>query len=94
MFFFNSVSFAETKPDCSQYSSKTLTGLMDKKKCKKGEYVPKRKRAASIFDLNPFKPRDGDGAIIEKRKLECGEHSTKTLTGLAAKLMCKKKGKK
>jgi len=92
MLFFNSECLAETKNDCSQYSSKTLTGLMDKMKCKRGEYVPERKKATNIFDLSPFKPRDEDGNIIEKTKLKCGEHSSKTLTGLAAKLMCKKRG--
>ena len=49
------VSFAETKMDCSQYSSKTFTGMWDKHRCKKGK-APREK--FSLKKLNPFKKKN------------------------------------
>ena len=40
--FFYTNSFAETKPDCSKYSTKTYLGLLDKIRCKKGLPVEER----------------------------------------------------
>ena len=54
--FLSNNSFAETKQDCSQYSTKTWTGLMDRMKCNKGEPVAERKKPKKFGDLNPFKP--------------------------------------
>ncbi len=41
------VSYAETKPDCSQYSAETLIGLYDKARCKKGK-PPREKLGKKI----------------------------------------------
>ena len=38
---FNSNAFGKAKLDCSQYTTKTWSGLMDKMRCKKG--LPPRK---------------------------------------------------
>tara|TARA_B100000686_G_C16415894_1_gene774597 strand:- start:182 stop:505 length:324 start_codon:yes stop_codon:yes gene_type:complete len=68
--------------DCSQYSTKTLSGLSDYVKCKKGLDVKKEK---SFFKSLKFK---------EKKEFDpskpCEEYSTKTASGLLAKLKCKK----
>ena len=87
----NSNSTAETSPDCSQYSSKTFTGLIDKMNCKKGKRVKERKKIKNLSDLNPFKPKDESGNVIPKKELACHEYSSKTFTGLIAKLKCEKK---
>ena len=57
MFFFNPNALAETKKDCSQYSTKTLTGLMDRMKCNRGEPVAERKKPKKFSDLNHLKPK-------------------------------------
>ena len=87
---FNSNAFGETKLDCSQYSSKTWSGLMDKMRCKKG-LPPKEKKVIKKFgDLNPFKPKSTNSdENIQKKELECHEYSTKTLVGLVGKIRCK-----
>ena len=84
----NSNSFAESKPDCSQYSTKTIVGVIDKMNCKRGTKVKDRKKIKKFGDLNPFKPKDKSGKIVEKKKKVCGEHSTKNLVGLMRKLRC------
>jgi hypothetical protein len=46
---------AETKRDCSQYSSKTFMGLLDKKRCEAGK--PPRKKwniSKKLKKLNPL----------------------------------------
>jgi len=86
----NSNVFAEVKPDCSQYSTKSFIGLMNKMKCEKGEPVKVRNKARTLSELNPFRPRDESGNIIPKKELACHEHSTKSLTGLMAKMKCEK----
>jgi len=86
----SSNAFAEAKTDCSQYSTKTFTGLMDKMKCLKGEPVKARKKAKTFSELNPFSPRDESGNVIPKKEKACHEHSTKSLTGLMAKMKCEK----
>ena len=87
---FNSNAFGDTKLDCSQYSSKTWSGLMDKMRCKKG-LPPKEKKVIKKFgDLNPFKSKSTNSEEnIQKSKLECHEYSTKTLIGLIGKIRCK-----
>ena len=89
-FSINHIAFAESKvankifgsKDCSQYSTKTFSGLSDYVKCKKGLDPSKEK---SIFKSLKLK---------EKKEFDynkpCEEYSTKTLTGLAAKLKCKR----
>jgi len=67
--------------DCSQYSTKTLKGLYDYKKCKEGLDLSKEKGTFL------FKKKD-------KKKFDpnkpCHEYSTKTFTGLAAKFKCER----
>ena len=89
--FFNENSFAETKPDCSKYSTKTYLGLLDKIRCKKGLPVEDRTKPKKFSDLNPFKPRDESGKIIQKKVIPCHELSTKNFVDLIAKLKCEKK---
>jgi len=86
--FLSNNSFAETKNDCSQYSTKTLTGLMDKLKCKKGVPVPERKKPKKIGDLNPFKPKNSKKE--PKVITNCDDYSTKNLAGLLKKMKCKR----
>ena len=50
--FFNTNTFAETKQDCSQYSSKTIIGAWDKARCEKGK--PPREKF-NLKKLNIFK---------------------------------------
>ena len=55
---FNTNSFAETKTDCSQYSTKTLVGQWDKMRCKKGKPPrEKSKLGEKLKKLNPFKKK-------------------------------------
>ena len=89
--FFNTNSFAETKPDCSKYSTKTYLGLLDKIRCKKGLPVEERIKPKKFSDLNPFRSRDESGKIITKKVVSCHELSTKNLVDLIHKLKCKKK---
>tara|TARA_Y100001970_G_C13893936_1_gene680150 strand:- start:498 stop:701 length:204 start_codon:yes stop_codon:yes gene_type:complete len=44
------ISYAETKPDCSQYSGKTLVGMYDKHRCKKGK-PPREKFTKKIKNI-------------------------------------------
>ena len=68
--------------DCSLYSTKTLKGLSDYNKCKKGldpsdeesTFLLKKSKKDKKFD--PNKP--------------CDEYSTNTFSGLAAKMKCKR----
>jgi len=84
----SSHTLAESKIDCTQYSTKTITGVIDKIKCKRGVKVKERKKIKKFGDLNPFKPKDKSGKIVEKKKKLCGEHSTKNFVGLVRKLKC------
>ena len=55
----NVTSFAETKEDCSKYSTKTLVGQYDKYRCEKGK--PPRKKlelGKKLKKLNPFKKKN------------------------------------
>ena len=69
--------------DCSQYSTKTLSGLADYKKCKQG-LEPSKK---SFFKSLKFK---GNKSKKFDPNKPCDEYSTKTFTGLAAKIKCKR----
>ena len=89
--FFNTNTFAETKLDCTKYSTKTYLGLLDKMRCKKGLPVKERIKPKKFSDLNPFKPRDKSGKIISKKTIPCHELSTKNFVDLMAKLKCEKK---
>ena len=68
--------------DCSQYSTKTLKGLSDYKKCKNGldpseeEGISLWKKSKKNNKFDPNKP--------------CDEYSTKTFTGLVDKMKCKR----
>ena len=83
--FFNLNVFADTKPDCSQYSTKTLASLTDKMRCKRG--LPPLKK--NFFKSFKIKSKDSNEEI-GKKKLACHEYSSKTLTGLIAKMKCKR----
>ena len=62
--------------DCSQYSTKTLTGLVKYKRCKSGLKPTEKKSWKKTKAFDPNKP--------------CDEYSTKTFTSLAAKMKCKR----
>ena len=82
--FISSKSLAETKEDCSKYSTKTWAGLTAKIRCKKG--LPQDKKSIlNPIDWNKkkFKPTYVEGK-------PCYEYNTKTFTGLMAKLKCDK----
>ena len=68
--------------DCSQYSTKTLKGLSEYKRCKQG-LKPSDK---SIFKSLSWTGKKNNKFDPNK---PCDEYSTKTFTGLAAKMKCK-----
>ena len=74
--------YAETKKDCSQYSTKTLAGLSDKMRCKRGLEPIK-----NVFKSMSLR-KDNTETKIKK---ECHEHTTKTIAGLIGKMRCKRK---
>ena len=51
--FYNSNAIAETKRDCSMYSSKTHVGMLEKRRCKKGLHesnaIAETKRDCSMY---------------------------------------------
>ena len=67
--------------DCSQYSTNTLKGLSDYKKCKDG-LDPSDEKDAFLLKKNKKKEFDPNKP--------CNEYSTKTFTGLAAKIKCER----
>ena len=75
---------AEEKKDCSQYSTKTLSGLSDKRRCEKG--LPPKKNFFESLNIKKSKPEES----ISEKKINCDDYSTKTLTGLAKKMKCEK----
>ena len=89
-FSLNSPAIAESKiarkiwgdKDCSQYSTKTLKGLSEYSRCKKG-LEPNEK---SFLNFKWLKSQKKE---FDPNK-PCDEYSTKTFTGLAAKMKCKK----
>ena len=62
--------------DCSQYSTKTLAGLVKYKRCKSGLEISEKKSWKKTKEFYTNKP--------------CDEYSTKTFTGLSAKMKCKR----
>ena len=82
--FINSDAIAETKKDCSQYSTKTFSGLSQKIRCKKG-LPPLEKNFLKSLEWK--KNRSKPTYVPSK---PCNEYSTKTLVGLVAKMKCKK----
>jgi len=62
--------------DCSQYSTKTLAGLVKYKRCKSGLEISEKKSWKKTKEFDPNK--------------SCDEYSTKTFTGLALKMKCKR----
>ena len=80
---FSEISFAESS-DCSQYSTKTFSGLSKYMRCKKG--LPPKKNFFESLKIKKTNPDEATG----KEKLDCNEYSTKTLAGLMRKIRCKK----
>ena len=68
--------------DCSQYSTKTLAGLADYKRCKSGLETSKKK--------NIFQSLKGKKSEEFDPNKPCEEYSTKTFAGLAKKIKCKR----
>ena len=85
------VVFAESKlsdkiwgaKDCSQYSTKTLSGLSDFVKCKKGLEPSEHE---NFFKSLKWKKKNKEFDFSKP----CDEYSTKTVTGLAKKIKCKR----
>jgi len=69
--------------DCSQYSTKTFTGLADYKRCKSG-LEPSDKNFFKSLNWKKDKNKKFDP------NKPCNEYTTKTFSGLAAKMKCKK----
>ena len=80
---FSEFSLAESQ-DCSQYSTKTFSGLSDYMRCKKG--LPPKKNFFESLKMKKTNPDEATG----KEKLDCNEYSTKTLVGLMRKIRCKR----
>ena len=62
--------------DCSEYSTKTLTGLGQYKRCKSGLKQLEKKSWRKTNGFNPNKP--------------CDEYSTKNFASLLTKMKCKR----
>ncbi len=77
-------SFAETKKDCSQYSTKNFASLADYLRCKKG--LPPLKKSF-LKDIEWSK--DKKEKTYQPGK-PCDEYSTKNFASLFAKLKCKR----
>ena len=83
----NKIKSVETKAagkiwgtrDCSQYSTKTLAGLVKYKRCKSGLKATEKKSWKKTKAFDPNKP--------------CNEYNTKTYTGLVSKMKCKRSKK-
>tara|TARA_Y100000590_G_scaffold444615_1_gene575591 strand:+ start:4576 stop:4896 length:321 start_codon:yes stop_codon:yes gene_type:complete len=71
--------------DCSQHSTKTLAGLVDYARCKKGQPAGKN----ILKDLE-FKKKD---KALTQKKVNCNDYTTKTFTGLINKMKCKREKK-
>jgi len=90
-FFIYDVAYADSKlankvfgdKDCSQYSTKTFSGLSDYVKCKKGIEINKDE---SVFEKLKWKKKSSS---FDPDK-PCDEYSSKTMTGLANKIKCKR----
>ena len=69
--------------DCSQYSTKTLSGLADYRRCKNGLEVSEKKGFFKSLSWKGKKKKEFDP------NKSCDEYSSKTFTGLVAKIKCK-----
>jgi len=88
---FNTKSIAETKRDCSMYSTKNFVGLIDKINCKRGKTVKKRNKIKKFSDLNPLKTKNDEiKTDINVTQADCDTYTSKTLVGLVRKIKCKK----
>ena len=87
--FAGTLAYAETKPDCSQYSTKTFAGLSDKIRCKKG--LAPRENVFGFFKVKSKKTDSATGNTIVEEKKNCDEYTTKTFAGLFAKMTCKRR---
>lgn len=87
-FMFSSVSFSETKEDCSQYSTKTISGLSKKMRCKRG--LPPIKNFFSKLKWKGYGASSDIKAEHDatKKKLACEDYTSKTIAGLIGKLRC------
>jgi len=87
--FVGKFSYADSKPNCSQYSTKTFAGLSAKMRCKRG--LPPRESFFDFFKMgNKKADQNTSNAVVEKKK-SCDEYSTKTFAGLIGKIRCKRK---
>ena len=84
---FNNSTLAETKEDCSKYSTKTFAGLSDHMRCKKG-LPPIEKKDGIFSSLNIFKPKKVN---VETEVKDCSEYSAKTIVGLFGKVKCNRR---
>ena len=69
--------------DCSQYSTKTLSGLAEYRRCKNGLEVSEKEGFFKSFSWKGKKKKEFDP------NKSCDEYSSKTFTGLVAKIKCK-----
>ena len=83
--------YSQSKPDCSQYSTKTFTGLAAKMRCKKGLPPLEKPKKGFFSGITLFKPKDHKKVNVNK---PCSEYDsyvkTKTLKDVFGKLKCKK----
>ena len=70
--------------DCSQYSTKTFSGLAKYKRCKSGLKPSEKESIFKSLKWKGKKNKEFDPNI------PCDEYSTKTFTDLAAKIKCKR----
>tara|TARA_Y100000590_G_scaffold319714_1_gene361796 strand:- start:1319 stop:1636 length:318 start_codon:yes stop_codon:yes gene_type:complete len=87
--FANNINAEETKRDCSQYSTKTFSGLTQKMRCKKG-LPPLKKSFFKSLEYNEWKETWKKKNNYYVPGKPCNEYSTKTLAGLRAKIKCKR----
>tara|TARA_B110000438_G_scaffold167090_1_gene159796 strand:+ start:236 stop:559 length:324 start_codon:yes stop_codon:yes gene_type:complete len=88
---FNSYAKAETNLDCSKYSTKSFTGLINNIKCKRGIKLKDKEKITKFGELNLLKPRDEDGNVIPKIKKTCAELTSNNFKDMLAKFKCDKK---
>ena len=84
---FNIEAIADSKKDCSQYSTKTYTGLLDKIRCKKG-LPPLKNNWLKSLEYKSLKANKSEKVYQDNKP--CDEYSTKTIVGLWSKIKCKK----
>ena len=90
----NTTLYAEEKIDCSMYSTKTVMGVVDKMRCKRGMEPREKNNIKSFGDLNPFKKKkkvkkDDEEKFLETKESDCSKKNTKTLAGLVKIMKCR-----